>query len=71
MKIGELITGLRHMMPNEQLELVRLIKKEGALQRHTLSDRQQHLAETMTKSGVLDRIYNEETETIIYKLPVR
>lgn len=68
MKIAELVTGLRYMMTNEQREMVDLIKKEKALSRANLEERQQRLAEQMTSMGLIDRIYDENSKTVVYKL---
>lgn len=68
MRIGELYTGLRTMVTNEQREFFSLLKQAKTLERHGLEPRQQHLAETMTKLGLINRIYNEETKTVYYRL---
>lgn len=68
MRIGELTSGLRCMITNEQREFFSLLKEKNTVERHSLEPRQQHLAETMTKLGLIDRIYNEETKTVVYQL---
>jgi hypothetical protein len=68
MRAGELYTGLRCMITNEQREFFQLLKNQGSAERHELEARQQHLAETMTKLGLINRIYNEETKSVIYQL---
>jgi hypothetical protein len=68
MKIAELVNGLRYMMTNEQREMVNLLKKEKTLPRADLEERQQRLAEQMTSMGLIDRIYDENSKTVAYKL---
>lgn len=68
MKIAELASGLKIMITNEQQELVKLVKEHTQVSRIDLDERKQKLAEDMTGLGLLDRIYDEQTETIIYKL---
>lgn len=71
MKIAELFTGLRYMMTNEQKEFIDMLKKEHTIPRTNLEERQQHLAERMTSLGLIDRIYDENSKTISYKLYTR
>jgi hypothetical protein len=71
MKIAELVTGLRYMVTNEQREFISFLKNSNSISRHELSERQQKLAEELTRAGILDRIYNEESETISYSVPQR
>lgn len=71
MKVSELVTGLRYMVTNEQREFIKLLKEHNILSRYDLDERNQRLAEEMTKIGLIDRIYDEETETIVYKLHTR
>ena len=68
MKIVELASGIRTMITNEQQELVKLIKEHTQISRTDLDERKQKLAEQMTGLGLLDRIYDEEKQAIIYKL---
>lgn len=68
MKIAELVNGLRFMMTREQKEVVDLLKQKNVVNRSDLNERHQRLAEQMTSMGLIDRIYNEETETVAYKL---
>lgn len=68
MKIAELASGLKIMITNEQQELVKLIKEHTQVSRTDLDERKQKLAEDMTGLGLLDRIYDEENQAIIYKL---
>jgi hypothetical protein len=71
MKIAELVTGLRYMVTNEQRDFIRLLKEHDSISRYDLDERNQRLAEEMTKIGLINRIYNEETETVVYKLYTR
>ena len=68
MKIVELASGIKTMITNEQQELVKLIKEHNQIDRTDLDERKQKLAEQMTGLGLLDRIYDEENQAIIYKL---
>lgn len=68
MKIVELASGIKTMITNEQQELVKFIKEHSQIARTDLDERKQKLAEQMTGLGLLDRIYDEENQAIIYKL---
>jgi hypothetical protein len=68
MKIAELVNGLRYMVTNEQQELINMLKEQKVLVRYDLTERQQEIVEQMSRSGLVDRIYDEESETISYKL---
>ena len=68
MKIVELASGIKTMITNEQQELVKLVKEQTQISRTDLDERKQKLAEQMTSLGLLDRIYDEEKQAIIYKL---
>ena len=68
MKIAELVTGLRYMITNEQREVLDLLKKEKSVPRISMNERHQRLAEQMTGLGLIDRIYDENTEEVSYKL---
>jgi hypothetical protein len=68
MKIVELASGLKTMITNEQQELVKLVKEHSQIDRSDLDERKQKIAEQMTGLGLLDRIYDEENQAIIYKL---
>lgn len=70
MKIGELVNGLRYMVTNEQRQLINKLK-EHSIERHNLEEREQYVAEQMTKSGLINRNYNEESQTVVYSLPKR
>lgn len=68
MKIVELASGIKTMITNEQQELVKQIKESSQVTREDLDERKQKLAEQMTSLGLLDRVYDEEKQAIIYKL---
>ena len=68
MKIVELASGIKTMITNEQQELVKLVKEHTQINRTELDERKQKIAEQMTGLGLLDRIYDEENQAIIYKL---
>jgi hypothetical protein len=68
MKIVELASGIKTMITNEQQELVTLVKEHSQIARTDLDERKQKIAEQMTGLGLLDRIYDEENQAIIYKL---
>lgn len=68
MKIVELASGIKTMITNEQQELVKLVKESNQICREDLDERNQKIAEQMTGLGLLDRIYDEEKQAIIYKL---
>lgn len=68
MKIVELASGIKTMITNEQQELVKLVKEQSQISRTDLDERKQKIAEQMTGLGLLDRIYDEENQAIIYKL---
>jgi len=68
MKIVELASGIKTMITNEQQELVKLVKEHNQIDRSDLDERKQKIAEQMTGLGLLDRIYDEEKQAIIYKL---
>ena len=68
MKIVELASGIKTMITNEQQELVKLVKEQTQIARTDLDERKQKIAEQMTGLGLLDRIYDEEKQAIIYKL---
>lgn len=69
MKISQLVDGYYFMVTNEQQELVRHLKEHnGVLTRHELTERHQYIAEELTRLGIINRDYDEETQTVIYKL---
>lgn len=68
MKIAELVNGLRYMITNEQKEFLSMLKEKQALPRYSLEERYQEIAEQMTKAGLIDRIYDEQTKTVVYSL---
>lgn len=71
MKIAELVNGLRYMVTNEQREFFNFVKTNSEVNRHELTERQQKLAEELSRAGILNRTYNEESETVTYNLPQR
>lgn len=71
MKIAELVNGLRYMVTNEHREFINFLKSNSDVCRHDLSERQQALAEELSRAGILNRIYNEESETVTYNIPKR
>jgi len=68
MKIAELFNGLRYMLTNEQKELLGVIKENRIVNRVDLDERKKEIAEQMTRLGLIDRIYNEEADSVSYKL---
>jgi hypothetical protein len=68
MKIGELFNGLRIMITNEQKDLIDALKESEIIAREDLDERQQRLAEQMTGLGLIDRVYDDQTESIVYRL---
>lgn len=68
MKIVELASGIKTMITNEQQELVKLVKENTQISRTDLDERKQKIAEQMTGLGLLDRIYDEEKQEVVYKL---
>ena len=68
MKIAELFNGLRYMLNNEQRELLGVIKENTIVNRIDLDERKKEIAEQMTRLGLIDRIYNEEADSVSYKL---
>ena len=69
MKIGQLISGLKYMVTNEQREVFTLLKQHKEMLRTDLDERQHRLAEQMSSQGLIDRIYNDEN--IIVKIIVQ
>jgi hypothetical protein len=68
MKIAELFNGLRYMLTREQKEVIDIIKEHQTVARTDMDERHQRLAEQMTSLGIIDRIYDEKTQTVAYKL---
>lgn len=68
MKIGELFNGLKIMITNEQKSIIDALKESDIIAREDLDERQQHLAEQMTGLGLIDRVYDDQTESIVYRL---
>lgn len=67
MRLGELVSGLRIMITNEQRGFFEMMKEMGAVKIDDLDERNQRLAEEMTSMGLIDRQQNEEKE-VVYKL---
>ena len=68
MKIGELFNGLKIMITNEQKSIIDALKESDIIAREDLDERQQHLAEQMTGLGLIDRVYDDQSESIVYRL---
>ena len=64
MRLGELVSGLRIMITNEQRGFFEMMKEMGEVTVHDLDERNQRLAEEMTSMGLIDRQQNE----VVYKL---
>ena len=56
------------MITNEQKELIDALKESEIIAREDLNERQQRLAEQMTGLGLIDRVYDDQTESIVYRL---
>lgn len=67
MRLGELVSGLRIMITNEQRGFFEMMKEMGEVKVNDLDERNQRLAEEMTSMGLIDRQQNEEKE-VVYKL---
>lgn len=67
MKIAELVNGYYYMITNEQREFFKQLL-EGDKQRSDLTERDQRIAEEMTGIGIINREYNEQTKTVVYKV---
>lgn len=67
MRLGELVSGLRIMITNEQRGFFEMMKEMGEVTVSDLDERNQRLAEEMTSMGLIDRQQNEEKE-VVYKL---
>lgn len=67
MKIAELVNGYYYMITNEQQSFIVQLREKD-LVRSELDERQLRLAEEMHSLGIIDREYNDETETVTYKL---
>jgi hypothetical protein len=71
MRIGELDTGLRYMMTNEQRAFFEMLKELDGVHVDELDERSQRLAEEMTSLGLIDRQHDEETQKTKYGLRQR
>lgn len=68
MRIGELVSGLRCMITNEQRAIFELLKETDRISRSELDERSLRLAEEMTSQGLIDRLVNEENNEVFYCL---
>lgn len=68
MRIGELVTGLRYMVTNEQRTIFEMLKEVNSLTADSLDERTCRVAEQMHSQGLIDRQFNEETKEISYCL---
>lgn len=68
MRIGELVSGLRCMITNEQRAIFELLKETNRISRSELDERSLRLAEEMTSQGLIDRLVNEENNEVFYCL---
>lgn len=68
MRLGELVSGLRCMITNEQRGFFEMMKEIGEVSPDKLDERNQRLAEEMTSMGLIDRHHNEETQQVTYTL---
>lgn len=71
MKIAELASGLKTVLTNEQLDLIRLLKQNNnVLQHDDLTERGAYIAEELTSRGLIDREQDQD-EKVYYKLQRR
>lgn len=68
MRIGELVSGLRCMVTNEQRGLFELLKEMGSVKPSELDERGQQVAFDMCSQGLIDRQINEDTQEVSYVL---
>lgn len=71
MRIGELETGLRYMVTNEQRAFFEMLKELNEVATSELDERSKQLAEEMTSLGLINRQYDEETKETKYSLRQR
>jgi len=71
MRIGELETGLRYMVTNEQRAFFEMLKELNEVAASELDERSKQLAEEMTSLGLINRQYDEETKETKYSLRQR
>lgn len=70
MKIAELASGIKTILTNEQLDLIRLIKQHDALKYDDLTERGAYIAEELTSRGLIERV-QDQNEEVYYKLQRR
>lgn len=71
MKIAELASGLKTVLTNEQLDLIRAIKENNnVLQKDDLTERGEFIAEELTSRGLIEREQDQD-EKVYYKLQRR
>ena len=68
MRLGELVSGLRCMITNEQRGFFEMMREFGELTPDQMDERNQRLAEEMTSMGLIDRHHDEEKQKTTYKL---
>lgn len=68
MRIGELVSGLRCMITNEQRVVFEMLKEMNSLVSDDLDERTRYIAERMHTQGLIDRRYDEETKKVSYCL---
>ena len=68
MRLGELVSGLRCMITNEQRGFFEMMREFGELSQDQMDERNQRLAEEMTSMGLIDRHHDEEKQKTTYKL---
>lgn len=68
MRIGELVTGLRCMVTNEQRGMFELLREMGSIKPDELDERGQQIAFDMCSQGLIDRQINEDTQEVSYCL---
>jgi hypothetical protein len=70
MRFAELANGLKTVLTNEQLDLIRLIKQYEVLGYDQLSERGAYIAEELTSRGLIEREQDQD-EKVYYKLQRR
>lgn len=71
MKIAELASGLKTVLTNEQLDLIRAIKENNnVLQKDDLTERGEFIAEELTSRGLIEREQDQD-EKVYYTLQRR
>lgn len=70
MRFAEMASGIKTVLTNEQLDLIRLIKEHDVLNREDLTERGAYIAEELTSRGLIERAQDAE-EKVYYKLQRR